>query len=143
MDVEFLLLIIIIIPFIIELISIILQGRSCKFPHLEGSLRVDALRVGIASSVVREALVDVPTFDAVPHETLVAGALVRALSVLAFCELAARVDVQKTLVVIGASRPLVRFHRVPFLAPAIVRTDRVVTLAVAAYIQLRVALVDV
>lgn len=72
-----------------------------------------------------------------------AGALVRALSVLAFCELAARVDVQKTLVVIGASRPLVRFHRVPFLAPAIVRTDRVVTLAVAAYIQLRVALVDV
>lgn len=110
---------------------------------LEGSLRVDALRVGIASSVVREALVDVPTFDAVPHETLVAGALVRALSVLAFCELAARVDVQKTLVVIGASRPLVRFHRVPFLAPAIVRTDRVVTLAVAAYIQLRVALVDV
>lgn len=74
--------------------NLILSLISLAFDsHLERSLGIDALRVRIASSIVGEALVDVSTLDAVPYETLVAGALVRALGVLALGEFAAGVDV--------------------------------------------------
>ena len=47
-------------------------GARCS-AHLEGALRVDALRVLVAAAVVAEALVHVPAADAVAGEAILAA----------------------------------------------------------------------
>ena len=49
--------------------------------YSEGSFRVDALRILIASAVVGQTLVDVPAEDAVAGEPLATATLVAALRV--------------------------------------------------------------
>lgn len=101
------------------------------------------MRVGVAAAVVGRAFVDIPALDPVPGEAIVARAYVRALGVLALGELAAGVGVQSAFVVVGARRSFSWLHRVTFLATAVEGADRVVALAVSAYLRLHHALVDV
>lgn len=114
-----------------------------RYTYLEGTFGVDAVRVGVAAAVVGRAFVDIPALNPVPGETIVARANVRALGVLTLGELAARVGVQSTFVVVGARRSFRRLHRIAFLATAVEGADRVVALAVAAYLRLHHALVDI
>lgn len=110
---------------------------------LEGAFGVDAVRVGVAAAVVGRAFVDIPALDPVPGETIMTRAYVRTLGVLTLGELAARVGVQSTFVVVGARWSFRWLHRVTFLATAVEGADRVVAFAESAYLRLHHALVDI
>jgi hypothetical protein len=59
----------------------------------EGTLGVNAVRVGVTAAIVRGALVNVPAFESISGETFVACAHVRALGILAVGEFAAGVSI--------------------------------------------------
>lgn len=119
------------------------SSRDNDNNNLERAFGVDAVCIGITATIIHRALIDIPTLDTVPGETLVAGAHVWALCVLAFGEFAARVCVQSAFVVVGTSRSLRRFHGISFLAATIEGADRIVTLTVTAHSRLRRTLVDI
>lgn len=101
------------------------------------------MSIGVAAAIVGRALVDIPALDPVPGKTIMARAYVRALGVLTLGEFAARVSVQSAFVVVGARRSFRWLHRVAFLATAVEGSNRIVALAVSAYLRLHHALVDI
>lgn len=101
------------------------------------------MRVGVAATVIGRTFIDIPALNPVPGETIVARAYVRTLGVLTLGELAARVGVQSTFVVIGARWSFRWLHRVAFLATAVEGADRVVAFAKSAYLRLHHALIDI
>lgn len=111
--------------------------------YLERPFSVNTLGIRVTAAIVGQTLVDVSAFDAVAHETFVAGAFVGTLCILAVGELAAGVRVQEAFVVVGAARTCFRFHGVPFLAAAVEGTNGVVTFTVAANARLIGAFVDI
>lgn len=120
------------------------KNASRTRTNLERSFGIDTLSVGVASSVVYQALVDVPALDSIAGETILARARVGPLSVTTIRKFTAGVRVQHALVIVGASLARAfRFYRVSFLATTVVRSDRVVALPVATYVGLCDALVDV
>jgi hypothetical protein len=98
----------------------------------------------IATAVVRETFVYVPTDDAVTGETVTALAFESARSVGAFRIAITVESSEEALVIVRAAWiVLVSFDRVSVLTAALERAERVVTFAIFAHGTRRRALVNI
>lgn len=128
----------------IDVLAVVTISAKTGIAHaLEGTFGVDAMRIGIAAAVVGRTFIDVPALNPIPGQPIMARAYVRALGVLTLGEFAARISVQSAFIVVGARRSFRWFHRVTFFATTVEGTNRIVALAISAYLRLHHALIDI